>query len=299
MKTYDVIIVGGSHAGLSAALCLGRSLRQTLVIDSGNPCNQSSPQVHNLLIQDGEIPHSILEKSKRQVLGYPTVAFWEDVVISAEKGDGFFAVGTQTGKTFRSQKLLFATGLTDIMPDIPGFSECWGQSVLHCPYCHGYEAKGTKTGILGNGGLAYEMAKSVRQWTNDLVIFTNGRPVFSESEIEKFKLKNIAIIDSEIKSIEQTDGWVENLVFKDGKRHEIHTLYAHPHTKQQCNLMAFFGCKTNSHGCVETDVFQRTNIPGIYAAGDCSSVGRAVSVAIAAGTVAGMFINKEMIEEAF
>lgn len=299
LKTFDVIIVGGSHAGLSAALCLGRSLRKTLVIDAGKPCNSQTPRSHNLLMHDGEKPQVILEKSRKQVLRYPTVEFLEDLVITVEKEDGFFVLATEKRKKFCTQKILFATGLTDILPDITGFSECWGISVLHCPYCHGYEVKGMKTGILGNGDLAFEMVKSVSHWTDDLVIFTNGKPIFSDVEIEKLKSRNIPIIDTAIKALEHENGHLKRILFKEGSSHEIHTLYAHPHTKQQCNLAAVFGCKTNGHGCIETDVFQKTNIHGIYAAGDCASVGRAVSVAVASGTVAGMFINKELIEAEF
>jgi thioredoxin reductase len=185
------------------------------------------------------------------------------------------------------------------MPDISGFAECWGISILHCPYCHGYEVSDQSTGILANGELAFEMAKMIAQWTNDLTIFTNGKPVFSEPELLKLKAHGIVIVEHEIKSIAQQNGQIQNVIFKDGGKHPISVLYAHPHTKQQCDFSTVFGCKMNDHGCIDTDIFQKTNIPGIYAAGDCASVGRAISVAVAAGTVAGMFINKELVEESF
>jgi len=299
LQTYEVIIIGGSYAGLSAAMTLGRARRDVLIIDSGNPCNLQSPHSHNFLTHDGEQPCEITAVAKKQALQYPTVKFIEAKAVKAEKTDGFFRIETEARQSFEAQKLLFATGLTDVMPDIPGFAECWGISLLHCPYCHGYEVADQKTGILGNGDLAFEMAKMITQWTKDLTIFTDGKSVFSESERNQLKTHQIAIVETEIKNIEHDNGQIQNIIFKDGSKHPLTVLYAHPHTNQQCDFATVFGCRMNNHGCIDTDVFQKTNIPGIYAAGDCTSVGRAISVAVAAGTVAGMFINKELVGESF
>lgn len=296
---FDAIIIGGSFAGLSAAMCLGRALRKVLVIDSGNPCNRFASHTQNLITHDGESPKSISEKAKTQAMAYPSVQFIEAIASSAQKVDGFFEIGTQDGRVFHAKKLIFATGVTDLMPEIPGFPECWGISILHCAYCHGYEAKGKKTGIIANGDLAFELSKMVRHWTDDLTIFTNGKAVFSTAELEKLRQHDIIVCDKEIQSIAHEKGQVSHIVFKDGSKENIAALYAHPHTQQQCDLFAKLGCKINEHNCIETDVFQKTNTYGIYAAGDCSSVGRAVSVAIASGTVAAMFLNKEMIDEDF
>lgn len=296
---FEVIIIGGSYAGLSAAMTLGRALRKVLIIDSGNPCNSQTPHSHNFLTNDGEKPQDLAARAKAQVLQYRTIQFLQGKAVKAQKTDGFFEIKTENGQVFKAEKLLFATGLTDIMPEIPGFATCWGISILHCPYCHGYEVKGKKTGIFGNGEIAFEKAKMVSHWTGDLTIFTNGKAVFSEAELEKFKSNRIEINEQEIKRIEQSNGQITNVIFKNGSKHHLEVLYAHLHTQQQCELFAPLGCKTNAHGCIETDVFQKTNIPGIYAAGDCSSVGRAVSVAVSAGTVAGMFLNKEMIDAVF
>jgi thioredoxin reductase len=298
-QNFEVIIIGGSYAGLSAAMTLGRARRHVVVIDAGNPCNIHAPFSHNFLTHDGEKPSDIARVAKQQVLQYPTITFVEAIAVKSQKIDGFFCIETNTQKSFNGQKLLFSTGLTDIIPDVPGYAECWGISILHCPYCHGYEAKDQKTGILGNGELAFEMAKMIAQWTNDLAIFTDGKAVFSESESQKLKQHQIQIVETEIKAFEHENGQIRNIVFNGGSKHKISALYAHPHTKQQCDFSTVFGCKMNGHGCIDTDVFQKTNIPGIYAAGDCASVGRAISVAVAAGTVAGMFINKELVEESF
>ncbi|MEL6971969.1 MAG: NAD(P)/FAD-dependent oxidoreductase, partial [Bacteroidota bacterium] len=148
---FDVIIVGGSYSGLSAAMALGRSLRNILIIDSGLPCNRQTPHSHNFITQDGEQPAAIAEKAKAQVLNYDTIRFLHGKAISGKKTENGFTITTQKEETFTAKKLVFATGVKDIMPDIGGFSACWGISVIHCPYCHGYEVKNEKTGILANG----------------------------------------------------------------------------------------------------------------------------------------------------
>lgn len=141
---YEVIIIGGSYAGLSAAMALGRALRNVLIIDSGLPCNRQTPYSHNFITQDGEKPNIIAEKAKAQVLKYNTIKFLNDFVVSGKKNENGFVITTKTGEEYISKKLIFATGIKDIMPDIKGFAECWGTSVIHCPYCHGYEVKREK-----------------------------------------------------------------------------------------------------------------------------------------------------------
>lgn len=154
-SVFDVIIIGGSYAGLSAAMALGRSLRHVLVIDSGQPCNKQTPHSHNFITQDGQTPGQIVKIAKEQVLKYKTVKFQNGVVISAEKIEKGFEISTQSGEQFIARKLLFATGVQDQMPSIPGFAACWGISILHCPYCHGYEVKDNKIGLLGNGDVGF------------------------------------------------------------------------------------------------------------------------------------------------
>src|SRR5690606_28226163 len=142
------IIIGGSYARLSAAMALGRSLRNVLIIDSGLPCNRQTPHSHNFITQDGEKPNVIAEKAKAQVLNYDTIKFYNGTAVSGSKIENGFVITTQTEEKFTAKKLIFATGIKDIMPDIKEFQACWGISVIHCPYCHGYEFRNQKTAIL-------------------------------------------------------------------------------------------------------------------------------------------------------
>lgn len=166
-KHFEVIIIGGSYSGLSAAMSLGRSLRQVLVIDSGLPCNRQTPHSHNFITQDGEKPAVISAKAKLQVDIYKTVQFYNGLAVKALKTESGFEIETESGVVFTSRKVLFATGVKDLLPEIEGFAACWGISVLHCPYCHGYEVKNEKTAIIANGEMGFEYAKLISNWTKD------------------------------------------------------------------------------------------------------------------------------------
>lgn len=299
MQSYDIIITGGSYAGLSAAMSLGRSLKQVLVLDSGAPCNQQTPHSHNFLTQDGETPAEIARKAKTQVTQYPTVHFKNGQAVSAEKTTDGFLLTTAVGETFEAKQLLFATGVKDEMPAIKGFAECWGISVLHCPYCHGYEVKQTPTGILANGEMAFEYARLIRNWTNDLTLFTNGAAQLSEEQLAKLAQHDIAINDKEIAEIIQEQGQIKHLLFKDGSIHPLQAVYSRPAFRQHCPIPEALGCKLTEMGHLIVDPFQATNIPGIYAAGDATTPMRSVAAAVAAGTMAGASMNKELITASF
>ncbi len=157
-NNFDVIIVGGSYSGLAAGMALGRALRKVLIIDSGKPCNRQTPHSHNFLTQDGKPPNEIAALGKEQVQMYSTVAFFSGLATNGLKTENGFEIEVASGEKFAAKKLIFASGIKDIMPGIPGFAECWGISVIHCPYCHGYEVKGQQTGILGSGEYGFEFS---------------------------------------------------------------------------------------------------------------------------------------------
>jgi len=298
-KDFDVIIIGGSYAGLSAAMALGRSLRQVLIIDSGKPCNRQTPHSHNFLTQDGETPLAIRNKAKAQVLNYPTVHFLEADVINANKLKQCFTVETDQGEVFFAKKILFTTGVKDLMPAIEGFAACWGISVLHCPYCHGYEVHGKKIGLLGNGDVGYEFCKLISNWSKDLVLFTNGKSTLTPEQTQKIKSKNIEIVEKEMLRLEHQQGLIQNLVFTDQSTYAIAAMFARVAFEQHCQLPEALGCFLTEQGFIQVDDFQKTTVPGIYAAGDNTTMFRTLSTAIASGTKAGAVLNKELIDEEF
>lgn len=297
-KSFDVVIIGGSYAGLSAALALGRSLRSVLIIDSGEPCNRFTPHSHNFLTQDGKAPHEIASVGRQQVEKYETVSFHQGVAAHVDQTPDGFAVKTPEGAIFGAGKIILATGIRDIMPDIKGFAACWGISIIHCPYCHGYEVRRERTGVLSNGDAAFHIAKLVSNLTDQLTIFTNGKASFTDEQATQLKKHNIPIIETEIEEIEHDEGHVQRVVFRDRREIQVKAIYATLPFEQHSGIPRELGCQLNEQGLIEVDLMQKTSVPGVYACGDNSGM-RAVSVAVAAGTRAGAVANFEFIEEAF
>jgi thioredoxin reductase len=296
-KSFDVIIIGGSYAGLSAAMALGRSLRNVLIIDAGDPCNKQTPKSHNFITQDGETPAAISDKAKVQVLKYPTIQFINDFAVSGSKTKVGFEISTKSGEKFEGKKIIFATGIKDILPKIDGFAECWGISVIHCPYCHGYEVRRVKTGILANGDDAFETAKLISNWTNHLTIFTNGKSELTQNQMEELGNKNISVNELLIGEIEHTEGYISRLNFKNGDSATLNALYARVPFIQKSKIPQELGCEVTEQGYLKVDMFQKTTISGVYACGDNTTFMRSVAQAIYAGGVSGSAVNMELIQE--
>ena len=298
-KNFDVIIIGGSYSGLSASMSLGRSLRQILIIDSGLPCNRQTPHSHNFITQDGEKPAVISAKAKLQVDLYKTVHFYNGLAIKAIKKENRFEVSIESGEVFNSRKILFASGVKDLFPEIKGFADCWGISVLHCPYCHGYEVKNEKTAIIANGEMAFEYAKLISNWTKDLRLCTNRKSTLTLEQTQILKKKGISIFEDEIDSFEHNDGYVSNIIFRNKEKIDVKAIYSKPPFEQHCSLPADLGCDINEQGLLKVDAMQKTNVPGIYASGDCTTQMRSVAIAVSTGSFAGAVINKDLIDEDF
>ncbi len=293
--TFDVIIVGGSYAGLSAAMALGRSRRNVLIIDGGSPCNRYAEHSHNFLTHDGSSPLAIAALARKQVLAYPTIRFLEGLATKASGEDNDFCMETAAGERFRTRKLLFATGIKDVMPDISGFAECWGTSVIHCPYCHGYEFRDQPTGILMNGDMAAHFAPIVGNLSNEVTILTNGRSLIDPEKRAALEAKGIRINEKEVEAIRHESGNIASVLFKDATSLRINALYARPAFEQHCAIPTAMGCTLTELGYILVNDFQQTNIPGIYAAGDNTVAMRSIAHAVAAGNKAGSLINHELI----
>ena len=298
-NNFEVIIIGGSYAGLSAAMSLGRALKTVLIIDSAIPCNRQTPYSHNFLTQDGKTPNQISTIAKEQVSQYKTIKFYSGLAISGTKTEKGFEIKTQVGDLFYSKKLVLATGLRDIMPDIKGFAECWGISVIHCPYCHGYEVKNEKTGILGNGDYGFEFSRLVYNWTKDLTLYTNGKSILTKEQTDKLIKHHIPIVEKEIDAFEHANGQIQNIVFNDNSKTSITAIYARPELIQHSQIPVQLGCELTEQGAVKVDASQKTTIYGVFACGDNSNSSRDVALAVSAGMVAGGTVNKEIIQEEF
>ncbi|QDH80816.1 NAD(P)/FAD-dependent oxidoreductase [Echinicola soli] len=295
INTYDAIIIGGSYAGLSAAMSLGRALRKVLIIDSGNPCNKQTPHSHNFLTQDGKKPSEIAEIGLKQVLSYSTVESMNGKVIGTTKSKDGFDVQLATGKSYFAKKLLFATGIADQKPAIEGFADCWGISIIHCPYCHGYEVKGQPTAIMANGDKAFHLSKLLQNWTNELTLLTNGPSELTAEQQAALKANGIPMITDKITSISHKNGQLESIHFETGASISLPVMYAAIPFLQHTDLPEKLGCQVNEHGYLVINEKQETTVPGIYAAGDNSSPLRAVAMAVAGGSKAGAMINFDLV----
>jgi len=298
-KAFDVIIIGGSYAGLSAAMCLGRSLRRVLVLDSGQPCNRQTPHSHNFLTHDGETPTAIAQKAREQVLAYPTVTLKTAKAVAAAGENNAFEITTETGEVYQGSKLLFATGVKDLMPPLNGFAECWGISILHCSYCHGYEVAHQEFGILANGDMAFELVKLLQNWSPTLTVLTNGKADFTSDQQQILQKLSVQVLENEIESFTHENGQLQHVNFKDSSSHRLNVLFARPTFAQHCPLPQDLGCALTEMGHLKVDLMQKTSVPGIFAAGDAVTMFRTVSFAVATGTMAGAAVNKELIDARF
>ena len=294
---YDIIIVGGSYAGLSAGLALGRALRKVLIIDNGIPCNRPAPHSHNFLTQDGNTPNNITSIALQQLAKYTTVKFVKGLATQGIMIQRGFEVKVQTGDHYGAKKLIFATGIKDLIPDIEGFSDCWGKSIIHCPYCHGYEYKHAATGIFGNGDFGFEFSKLVANWTKDLTLFTNGKSTLNDEQTYLLNKKAIKIVETEVSKFRHTNGLLQSIIFKDGSSAPIKAMYARTPFVQKSDIPEKLGCEITEEGYIKVDHFQCTTVPGVFACGDNCSPLRSVANAVANGNIAGAIANKDFIED--
>lgn len=298
-RNFDVIIIGGSYSGLAAGMALGRALRNVLIIDSGNPCNRQTPYSHNFITHDGREPAGIAALARQQVEMYSTVTFLNDQAIYSVKTVYDFEVKTASGEMVRGKKLIFATGIKDILPAIPGLADCWGISVLHCPYCHGYEVRNERTGIMANGEAAFELASLISNWTHALTLFTNGTATLTSAQSETLSKHGIDIVDTPIEMLEHTNGQLQRMVFKDGGSYPVKALYIRAPFVQHSDMPQSLGCELTDDGYIRIDTMHRTTVPGVFACGDNTTRMRTVANAVAMGTTTGMMVNKELVSETF
>ncbi|MHA7108491.1 NAD(P)/FAD-dependent oxidoreductase [Sunxiuqinia elliptica] len=269
------------------------------MIDSGQPCNRQTSHSHNFLTQDGKTPAEISLIAKQQVEKYETVTFYDGLAVSGQKTTDGFSISTQVNDAFHGKKLIFAAGIKDEIPAIPGFMDCWGISVIHCPYCHGSEHRNKKTGIFADGEKAFHLASLVSNLTPHLTLFTNGSSNFSPEQKNRLKKNNIQINESKLVAIEHRKGYLQQVVFENGAKMRLEAMYASIPFQQQTAIPESLGCSLTEQGFLSVDPFQQTTVEGVYACGDNSSRMRSVANSVAAGNVAGAMVNMELTKEMF
>ena len=274
---YDIVVVGGGSAGLSAALVLGRSRRRTLVLNSGEPRNAPSSGVHGFFSRDGILPEELLEIGREQLEPYPSVEVRSARVTGTSGENGDFEVILDNRAVVRSRKLLLATGVVDELPEKPGFTELWGRGVYHCPYCHGWEVRDRPLAVLNSSEGAAQRAAFIRNWSRDLVLLTDGPANLSEEGRRTLRALDIAVREERISHLEgEAAGGLRRIHFEDGSPLKREGLFYVPSQRQSSGLAEMLGCEIVAMGQapagVKSDPATReTTVAGVFVAGDAGN----------------------------
>ncbi|HJZ48579.1 MAG TPA: NAD(P)/FAD-dependent oxidoreductase [Roseiflexaceae bacterium] len=294
---YDVVIVGGSAAGLSAALVLGRSRRSVLVCDTHEPRNRPSPTAHSIFTRDGIPPADLLLIGRAQLEAY-SVEFRSVAVTRAQTNDRqVFLLGLANGEELRSRRVLLATGVRDVLPLIAGIEQFWGTSVLHCPYCHGWEVRDQPIAVLSACETAVYLAYLLRNWSRDLALCTNGSGQLSEAERARIRSLNVQIYEQPIARLEGTESQLEGIRFADGTLLKRRSLFVRTAQEQRSRLAHDLGCEIGEGGIIHVDEQGQTSVAGVYAAGDMTRHMQQIIFAAADGARAAMAINHSFVQE--
>ncbi|GGC60764.1 NAD(P)/FAD-dependent oxidoreductase [Chelatococcus reniformis] len=294
---YDAIIIGGSFAGLSAAMQLVRARRPVLLIDAGLPRNRFAKAAHGFLGQDGVAPAAIVAEGLKQLRAYPTVAVHHGVATAAAGEHERFTVSLGDGGEKAARRLILATGVRDVLPSIPGLDERWGESVLHCPYCHGYEVAGRPLGVLANHARADEQALLIADW-GPTTLFTQGRLELSEAARGRLAERGVAIELIPVVALLGPAPALDAVRLADGRTVPLGALFTAPQTQMASPLAEQLGCAvdeghTGPH--LRVDEWKQTTVPGVYAAGDAAAAMHNATMASAAGVLAGVGAHHSLL----
>lgn len=294
---YDVIIVGGSYAGLSAALALGRARKRALVIDAGQRRNRFAHEAHGLLGHDGRAPGGIVRDARAEVAAYPTIAFLDGVAVAAAATDGGFTVTTEDDTAHTAARLILAVGVTDELPDLPGLRESWGETVLHCPYCHGYEVAGRRLGVLALLPFVTHQAHLIPDW-GPTTFLTNGVVTLDADERAKLAARGVTIEEEPVVSILRAGDGASGVRLRDGRTIALDAIFTGVPTRLSSPLAEQLGCAlddTPIGPIIRVDQMQGTTVSGVYAAGDATNMMKSLPFAVAGGYMAGVAAHASLI----
>jgi thioredoxin reductase len=298
---YDAVVVGGGPAGLSAALVLGRACLEVLVCDSGQGRNAPAAGVHGFLTRDGTPPAELRRVAREQLRAYE-VHFHDGAVVDARKAEGGFKVTLDGPGVVACRKLILATGMADVLPEIPGLRELWGTGVIHCPYCHGWEHRGRPWAVLVPPEAAVEAATMLLGWSNQLTLLTNGPSGPSPEDRAWLEGHAVEVVEGRVERLEGEGGRLRAIRLEGGRRLEPEVLFLRTQLRQPSDLPKRLGCELVADGpkagMVRTDPFGATSVEGLYVVGDASDAGvPSVASAVAEGSAAAAFASKAIFAE--
>jgi thioredoxin reductase len=298
---YDVVVAGGGAAGLSAALMLARARRSVLVVDAGNPRNAPAGAVHGLFAREGTPPAELLERGREEVGRFGAQVVRGEVGSAQRDGDRF-AVALADGRVARARRLLVATGVVDDLPDVPGLRDRWGKDVLHCPYCHGWEVRDRAIGVLARGPMSIHQTLLFRQWSDDVTLFVHTAQAPTEEQAEQLAARGIAVVTGEVASLEVVDDRLAGVRLADGTVVAREALVVSTRMTVRAPFLEGLGLRGVQHPSglgehVPADPTGRTDVAGVWAAGNVTDLAAQVGTAAAGGATAAAHLNADLVEE--
>ncbi len=292
MNDYDVVIVGGGAAGLTAALVLARARRSVAVIDAGHPRNAPASQMHGFLSRDGMSPAALLAAGRAEITAYDATLI-DGSVAAIEPG---FTIRLDDNREFTARRVLVATGLWDQIPDVPGVRERWGRDVLHCPYCHGWEVRDQSIGVLGGTPDAVAHALLIAQWSTDVTLFPHTDELTGEHR-ELLAARRVDVVPGAVSHLEVRDDRLHGVALADGRVFPRSAVFVKPRLVPNNAILAILGCEIDAQGWVRHDASGRTSVDGVYVAGNVADPRAQVITAAGEGSASAIAINADLVED--
>jgi thioredoxin reductase len=303
-EPWDCIVIGGGAAGLSAALVLGRARKRTLVVDAGRPSNVVAHGIGGLLGQDGRPPADFYAAGRDELAKYPSVRLLAGGVVGGERQDGGFALDLADGSRETARRVLLATGMDYRYADVPGIAERWGRSVFHCPFCHGWEVREQRLGVLDNGATATHRALLLRTWSDDVTLFTNGPAQLEPEDLGRLEQAGVLVDERPVTGLRGAGDTLTAVVLEDDAERACSGLLVAVTTHQRSDLAAQLGAVAAAPGPVAADALELdakyvTSVPGLYGAGDIGAQMQSVALAVAAGSTAAAMVVQGLVAEMY
>ncbi|SEF56269.1 Thioredoxin reductase [Nonomuraea solani] len=292
MSEYDVVVIGGGAAGLSAALVLARARRRVAVVDAGAPRNAPAAHMHGFLSRDGFAPRDLLAAGREEVAGYGGLLI-DGLVAGVDPG---FQVRLKDGRSLSARRVLVTTGLQDELPDLPGVRERWGRDLLHCPYCHGYEVRDQPLAVLGGTAEAVQHAQLVRQWSPDVLIFPHNG-MLTAGQREQLAARAIGVVDGPVRRLVVDDDRLSGVELEDGRFVGRAAVFVRPRFVPNDDVLVSLGCATDERGWAVSDDTGRTSVAGVWVAGNAADPRAQVITAAGMGSAAAIAINADLVAD--
>lgn len=290
---YDVVIIGGGAAGLSAALLLGRARRRVAVVDAGQPRNVRAEHIHGYLTRDGVPPARFLEVAREEVRSYGVELV--DAIAQEVRPDR--CVQLTDGRLLTARQIILATGLKDVLPEIEGADQRWGRGLFQCPYCHGWEHQDRALAVLGTGESSVQQALLVRQFSTDVTLFTHGMEGLDGQAADALASRGVKVVEGRVRALVGGSGSLAGVRMGNGDLHACEALFYEPDATVDTSIVQVPECRTGENGCVSTDQTGRTSVDGVWAVGNAADPAAQVITAAGDAYRLAVAVNAALIDD--